>query len=133
LAAIGGEDPGSFVHAAPKACWKQAIRVDRARLRDLPRSQPLRMNKAELVEAVKKKIGGTTSKAAAERSVDAVLAAVKAGLRADKEVQLVGFGTFVVAGRSARRGYNPHTGKPMKIPAMKTIRFRAGEGLRKLA
>jgi len=90
------------------------------------------MNKAELVEAVKKEMGGTTSKAAAERAIDAVLAAVKRGLRSDKEVQLVGFGTFVLAGRSARRGFNPHTRKPMRIPAMKTIRFRAGADLREL-
>jgi DNA-binding protein HU-beta len=90
------------------------------------------MNKAELVEAVKKEMGGATSKAAAERAIDAVLAAVKRGLRSDKEVQLVGFGTFVLAGRSARRGFNPHTRKPMKIRAMKTIRFRAGADLRKL-
>jgi len=91
-----------------------------------------RMNKAELVEAVKKEMGGITSKAAAERAIDAVLAAVKRGLRSDKEVQLVGFGTFVLAGRSARRGFNPHTRKPMRIPAMKTIRFRAGADLREL-
>ena len=90
------------------------------------------MNKAELVEAVKEEMGGATSKAAAERAVDAVLAAVKAGLRRDKEVQIVGFGTFLQAGRPARRGYNPHTCKPMKIPAMKTIRFRAGADLREL-
>jgi DNA-binding protein HU-beta len=90
------------------------------------------MNKAELVEAVKKEMGGITSKAAAERAIDAVLAAVKRGLRSDKEVQLVGFGTFVLAGRSARRGFNPHTRKPMRIPAMKTIRFRAGADLREL-
>jgi DNA-binding protein HU-beta len=90
------------------------------------------MNKAELVEAVQKKLGGSTSKAAAERAIDAVLAAVKGGLQSDKEVQLIGFGTFVLTGRSARRGYNPHTRKPMKIPAMKTIRFRAGADLREL-
>ena len=90
------------------------------------------MNKAELVEAVQKQLGGSTSKAAAERAIDAVLAAVKGGLRSDKEVQLIGFGTFALAGRRARRGYNPHTRQPMKIPAMKTVRFRAGADLREL-
>ncbi len=90
------------------------------------------MNKAELVAAVQKHLGSTTSKAAAERAVDAILAAVKFGLRKDKEVQLVGFGTFTLAARAARRGYNPHTRQPMKIPAMKTIRFRAGADLRDL-
>jgi DNA-binding protein HU-beta len=90
------------------------------------------MNKAELVAAVHKYLGGSGSKAAAERAVDAVLAAVKRGLRSDKEVQLVGFGTFNLATRPARRGFNPHTRRPMQIRAMKTIRFRAGTDLREL-
>jgi DNA-binding protein HU-beta len=89
------------------------------------------MNKAQLVDAVQKLLGAT-SKAAAERAIDAVLASVKGGLRRDKEVQLVGFGTFVLAGRPARRGFNPHTRQPMRIRAMKTIRFRAGADLREL-
>jgi DNA-binding protein HU-beta len=54
-------------------------------------------------------------------------------LKRDKEVQLVGFGAFAVASRAARRGFNPHTREPMKIRAMKTIRFRPGVELRALA
>lgn len=88
------------------------------------------MNKADLVEEVQKLLGGGTSNAAADRATEAVLAAVKRGLRRDKEVSLVGFGTFAVAVRPARRGFNPHTKQPMKIPAMKTVRFRAGRELR---
>jgi DNA-binding protein HU-beta len=88
------------------------------------------MNKAELVEEVRRILGRDVSNAAAERSVDAVLAAVGRGLKRDREVQLVGFGAFAVATRAARRGYNPHTREPMKIRAMKTIRFRAGQTLR---
>ena len=84
------------------------------------------MNKAELTDAVQKRLGPATSNAAAERAVDAVLAAVGQGLRRDREVQLVVFGTFDVATRAARRGYNPYTQQPMKIRAMKTIRFKAG-------
>ncbi len=90
------------------------------------------MNKAELVDAVQKQLGAASSKAAAERAVDAVLAAVKRGLRRDKEVQLVGFGSFALAMRPARRGFNPHTRQPMKIPAVKTVRFKAGAELRAL-
>ena len=91
------------------------------------------MNKAELVDAVQKHLGAAgTSKAAAERAIDAVLASVKRGLRRDKEVQLVGFGTFAQAVRPARRGFNPHTRQPMKIPAVRTIRFKAGADLRAL-
>ena len=91
------------------------------------------MNKAELVADVKRQLGSGISIAAAERAVDAVLKAVRGGLRRDKEVQLVGFGTFILSGRPARRGFNPHTKQPMRIPAMKTVRFRAGASLRKLA
>ncbi len=91
------------------------------------------MNKAELVDEVRKQLGGETSMAAAERAVDAVLTAVGRGLKRDKEVQLVGFGAFAVATRAARRGFNPHTQQPMKIRAMKTIRFKAGQTLRALA
>jgi len=90
------------------------------------------MNKAQLVAAVHKQLGFATSKAAAERAVDAVLAAVKRGLQRDKEVQLVGFGTFAAAVRPARPGFNPHTRQPMRIPAVKTVRFKPGSDLRGL-
>jgi DNA-binding protein HU-beta len=90
------------------------------------------MNKAALVEEVQKLLENGTSKAAAERATDAVLAALKRGLRRDREVSLVGFGTFALALRPARNGYNPHTKRPMKIRAVKTIRFRPGAELRAL-
>ena len=90
------------------------------------------MNKAELVNEVHKLMGEDTSRAAAERAAEAVLQAVKRGLKRDAEVHLVGFGTFTVAQRSARKGFNPHTRQPMKIPAMKLVRFKAGSSLRSL-
>lgn len=88
------------------------------------------MNKTELIAAVQKRLGPGVSNAAAERAVDAVLAAVGQGIKRDREVQLVGFGTFDIATRAARRGYNPHTRQPMKIRAMKTVRFKAGVALK---
>lgn len=91
------------------------------------------MNKAELVREVQKLVDDGASKAATERVVDAVLAAVKRGLRRDKQVTLVGFGTFATAVRPARRGFNPHTRQPMKNPAVRTIRFKPGNDLRALA
>lgn len=91
------------------------------------------MNKATLVAEVQKIFGRGASKAAAERATEAVLAAVKRGLRRDKEVSLVGFGTFALAVRPARNGYNPHTKQPMKIRAIRTIRFKPGAELRALA
>ena len=90
------------------------------------------MNKAELVNEVHRLLGEGASRAAAERAAESVLCAIKRGLRDDSEVHLVGFGTFSVARRSARKGFNPHTRQPMKIPAMKLVRFKAGSSLRAL-
>ncbi len=90
------------------------------------------MNKAELVAEVHKLLGEETSRAAAERAVESFLQAVKKGLRKDGEVNLVGFGTFLVAQRAARKGFNPHTRQPMRIPAAKLVRFKAGAALRGL-
>jgi DNA-binding protein HU-beta len=88
------------------------------------------MNKAELVNEVKRQLGEGTSTAAAERAAESVLRAIKRGLKKDSEVNLVGFGTFSVVQRSARNGYNPHTRQPMKIPAIKLVRFKASSRLR---
>lgn len=90
------------------------------------------MNKLSLVAEVQKLLGRGASKASAERATEAVLAAFKRGLRRDKEVSLVGFGTFALVVRPARNGYNPHKKQPMKIPAIKTIRFKPGAELRGL-
>jgi DNA-binding protein HU-beta len=90
------------------------------------------MNKAELVAEVHKLLGEEISRAAAERAVESFLQAVKKGLRKDGEVNLVGFGTFLVAQRAARKGFNPHTRQPMRIPAAKLVRFKAGAALRGL-
>ena len=84
------------------------------------------MNKAELVEEVKKEIGGNCSKAAAERALDSVLSAIVNGLKATGNVQLIGFGTFAVAKRAARTGVNPRTKAKIHIPASKTVKFRVG-------
>ena len=98
------------------------------RVASLPVTAP--MNKAALIDEVQKLLRDATSKAAAERATEAVLAAVKRGLKRDKEVALVGFGTFAVATRAARNGFNPHTKRPMKIRAIKTVRFKASTELR---
>ena len=89
------------------------------------------MNKAELVVAVAKDM--RSSKAAAERAVSAVLKGVGKGLRKDKKVQLIGFGSFEVRKRKARMGRNPQTGATMRIPAKKAVGFKAGKALKKKA
>lgn len=88
------------------------------------------MNKAELVNVVQKNLGGETSKAAAERAVDAVIDAIKIGLKKDQTVQLIGFGSFKVATRKARTGINPKTKEKIKIKASKSVRFSAGKDLK---
>jgi DNA-binding protein HU-beta len=91
------------------------------------------MNKAELIAEVQKALGDDTSKAAAERSLDAVLEGIKKGIKKDKSVQLIGFGTFSVAKRAARTGINPQTKEKIKIKASKTVKFKAGTALKELA
>jgi DNA-binding protein HU-beta len=67
------------------------------------------INKVELVEAVQKQLGKDTSKAEAERAVTAVINTIKAGVKKAKMLQLVGFGTFKIVERKARKGVNLKT------------------------
>ena len=87
------------------------------------------MNKAGLIEVVAGEL--RCSKAAAERSINAMLKGVGRGLRRDREVVLVGFGTFRVSRRRARKGVNPRTGKPIRIRASRHVSFHAGKDLKK--
>ncbi|RME74785.1 MAG: HU family DNA-binding protein [Planctomycetota bacterium] len=90
------------------------------------------MNKKELIETMMKdKESPFESKAQAEKALKAVLNAIKKGLKSkSKSVQLIGFGTFRVKKRKARKGVNPQTKKPIKIPASKTVAFRPGKALK---
>lgn len=83
------------------------------------------MNKADLIEAVSGEL--EIPRAAAERSVTSVLNNIKQGVKKDKLVQLIGFGTFVIRQRKARTGRNPQTGEAIKIKASKTVGFKAGK------
>lgn len=85
------------------------------------------MNKAELVTAMAEKSGLT--KAAAEKALNALTAAVTESMKKGQRVGLVGFGSFSVAKRSARTGRNPQTGKEIKIPAKKVVKFKPGADL----
>ena len=87
------------------------------------------MNKAELVEAIAKKTGGT--KAAVEGTLDALMDTVTLALGKGDSVALIGFGTFSVSKRAARKGRNPATGAEIKIPASKVAKFSAGAKLKK--
>lgn len=92
------------------------------------------MNKQGLVAAVlADKNAGIETKAAAERAVNAVLDAISDGIKKESVVQLIGFGTFQVKERSARKGRNPKTGAEIKIKASKTVGFKAGAALKAVA
>ena len=86
------------------------------------------MNKAELIAAVAAKTGDT--KKSAEEAVNAFVSAVSESLKKGEKVQLVGFGSFDVRKRAARKGRNPQTKEEIKIPASKAPVFKAGKALK---
>lgn len=85
------------------------------------------MNKAELIEEVAKV---TSTKKEAEAVLEAIIAAIAKTLKKGDTVTLVGFGTFSVSKRKARKGRNPQTGEEIKIAAKKVPVFKAGKGLK---
>jgi DNA-binding protein HU-beta len=86
------------------------------------------LNKTELIAAVAAKAG--FSKKVAGEAVDAVVSAVSDALKKGDKVTLIGFGTFEVRTRKARKGVNPATRTPIKIPAAKVPAFKAGKALK---
>ena len=85
-------------------------------------------NKAELVSEVAAKTKLT--KKDVSEAVDAVFEAIQEDLAKGEKVQLIGFGTFEVRDRAARKGRNPQTGAEIEIPASKNPVFKAGKGLK---
>lgn len=86
------------------------------------------MNKAELIAQIADK--GDVSKAQAEKLLNATLTSINEGLTKDGNLTLVGFGTFSVVKRAARKGRNPQTGKTIKIPAKNVVKFKPGKTLK---
>ena len=85
------------------------------------------MNKADLIDAIASDAGIT--KADAKKALDAFVDATTGALKKSGRVALVGFGSFSVTSRSARTGRNPQTGKEIKIPAKKVVKFKPGSEL----
>ena len=85
------------------------------------------MNKTELIEHIAQ--SADMSKADASRALDAALDGVKRTLKKGGTVALVGFGTFSISKRAARKGRNPQTGKKIKIAAKKVAKFKPGKKL----
>jgi len=86
------------------------------------------LTKAELIDKMAEDAGIT--KAAAGKALASMIQSVKTSLKKNKKVSLVGFGTFSVSKRKARKGRNPQTGEAIKIAAAKVPKFTAGKGLK---
>ena len=87
------------------------------------------MTKAELIDKIAKDV--KLSKAAADKAINSFVDGVKKALKKGDRVALIGFGTFAISQRKARKGRNPQTGKEIKIAARKVPVFRAGAALKK--
>ena len=88
------------------------------------------MNKAELIAKIAEE--SKLTKKAAETALDEFITSVEGALKKGEKVQLVGFGTFEVRQRAARKGRNPQTKAEIKIPASKAPVFKAGKALKEL-
>ncbi|HDQ40483.1 MAG TPA: HU family DNA-binding protein [Desulfonatronum sp.] len=86
------------------------------------------MTKADLIAKIASKAGMT--KASAENALNSFIASVEEVLASQGKLTLTGFGTFEVQLRKARTGRNPRTGKAIKIPASKVVKFRPGKLLK---
>ena len=89
------------------------------------------MTKVEIVEKVAAEI--KVSKAAAGKTLAVITGSIADALRKGGKVTLIGFGTFSVSSRKARKGRNPRTGKEIKIAAKKVPRFSAGAAFKAAA
>jgi DNA-binding protein HU-beta len=86
------------------------------------------MNKAEVIDAMSRHLG--SSRADAERALDAFVESVVEGLKKSQDVAILGFGSFRVSHRKARMGTNPQTKERIEIPASIGVGFRAGKALK---
>ncbi len=86
------------------------------------------MTKTDLVAQVAEKV--TLKKKDVEKAVSAVFESIQDALAKGEKAQFIGFGTFEVKQRKARKGRNPQTGKVINIPAAKVPVFKAGKALK---
>ncbi len=87
-----------------------------------------RMTQTEIVSELAEKAG--LKKADVKGVFDALAALASSEVKKNGEFTLPGFGKLVKATRKAREGRNPATGKPIKIPAKTTVKFRLGKAMK---
>ncbi len=85
------------------------------------------MNKTEFIAAIAEKAG--LSKVDAKKALDAFIQTVSEEMKKGEKVSILGFGSFSVVEKSARKGVNPKTKQPIQIPARKAVKFKAGTDL----
>ncbi len=85
------------------------------------------MNKGDIVNEVSKVLN---TKKDAQAAVDCVLSSITQALGKGDSVSLIGFGTFKVSERKARKGRNPQTGEEISIAASKVPKFSAAKALK---
>jgi len=86
------------------------------------------MNKTELIAKVAEETN--MPKAKVQNVMDSIIASIGDSLKTGDKVSFVGFGTFEVSERGARKGRNPQTGAEITIKARKVVRFKPGKQLR---
>lgn len=86
------------------------------------------MSKTELAKLLSKNFELSNSQS--NEIIKYILETIKTSLTKNKPVAFIGFGTFSVKKRPARKGRNPRTGEAIKIPARKVIRFSVGKALK---
>jgi DNA-binding protein HU-beta len=86
------------------------------------------LNKTDLINEVASK--SSITKKDAEKVINAFFSTVEGALKSGDKVQLIGFGTFEVRERQARKGRNPQTGVEIDIPATKVPVFKSGKSLK---
>jgi len=86
------------------------------------------INKSELTKEVAAKLNSKQNEA--EKVIDALIESIKDNLAKGEKVQIIGFGSFEVRNRAARKGRNPQTGETLTIPATKVPAFKPGKALK---
>jgi DNA-binding protein HU-beta len=86
------------------------------------------MNKTELIDAMAE--AADISKAAAGRELDGMIDAITGAEKSNDTVSIIGFGTFALSERAARKGRNPKTGEEIQIKASKSPKFKAGKAFK---
>jgi DNA-binding protein HU-beta len=86
------------------------------------------MNKTELIDAMAE--AADISKAAAGRALDGMIDEITGAVKSNDTVSIIGFGTFALSERAARKGRNPKTGEEIQIKASKSPKFKAGKAFK---